>query len=85
MGKCQKCDGDLMIIEQNKKIERIPLTKWNKHFEYPSQGTMRNICARRKENGAECFLSMINGRFYVHVERFHDWMDKQSQFKKEHA
>lgn len=64
----------------DKKMEWIPLTKWKEHFQYPSQGAMRNLCARRKENGAEMFLSMINGRFYVHAEKFSKWMEQQSSF-----
>lgn len=60
-------------------IEYIPLTKWSKHFTYPSYGTMRNIVARRKENGADIFLSMIHGRFYVNVIKFNEWMEKQGK------
>lgn len=60
------------------KSDWVQLTKWDNHFEYPSQGTMRNICARRKENGAEAFLSNVNGRFYVSVSKFNEWMNKHS-------
>lgn len=62
-------------MEATKKLEWVPLTKWNDYFVQPSRGTMRNICARRRENGAEVFLSMINGRFYVNVEKFNQWME----------
>lgn len=61
----------------DKKIDWIPLTKWGKHFQYPTYGAMRNICARRKTNGAEVFLSMVNGRFYVNPEKFNVWMEQQ--------
>lgn len=64
------------------KIDWVPLTKWKKHFQYPSQGAMRNICARRRDNGAEAFLSMVNGRFYVNVEKFNKWMEEQSQLRR---
>lgn len=65
-------------MENNtKRLDWIPLTKWKDHFDCPSQGTMRNICARRKENGAESFLSLVNGRFYVSVEKFDQWMKNQ--------
>ena len=65
-----------------KKIDWVPLTKWKDHYQYPSQGAMRNICARRKENGAETFLSMVNGRFYVSVEKFQEWMSKQNHLRR---
>ncbi len=71
-----------MTIEVDKKLDWVALTKWKEHFRYPSQGTMRNITARREENGAGAFLSMVNGRFYVNVEKFHQWMEKQSQFRR---
>lgn len=64
------------------KIDWVPLTKWKNHFQYPSQGAMRNICARRRDNGAEAFLSMVNGRFYVNVEKFNKWMEEQSQLRR---
>ena len=64
------------------KIDWVPLTKWKNHFQYPSHGAMRNICARRRDNGAEAFLSMVNGRFYVHVEKFNKWMEQQSQLRR---
>lgn len=59
------------------KSQWIQLTKWKLHFDYPSQGTMRNLVARRKENGSEIFLSMVNGRFYVNVDKFNSWMESQ--------
>lgn len=53
----------------------VQLTKW---AGCPSKGTMRNIVARRKENGAESFLSNIHGRFYINLPKFHEWMSKRS-------
>ncbi|CUI17979.1 hypothetical protein PNK_2383 [Candidatus Protochlamydia naegleriophila] len=64
--------------ESRKELIVVPLTKWKDHFDYPTQGTMRNVVARRKENGAEAFLSMVNGRFYIHIEKFHKWMEGQN-------
>ena len=58
-----------------KRMDWVPLTKWKDYFNCPSQGTMRNICARRKENGAESFLAQVNGRFYIHIEKFNNWME----------
>jgi hypothetical protein len=74
-----------MNNEVDKKTDWVPLTKWKEHFSCPSQGTMRNICARRAENGANVFLSMVNGRFYVNVGKFHQWMEQQSQFGRKHG
>jgi len=64
---------------EQKIIDWVPLTKWSEHFRYPSQGAMRNICARRKDNGAEDFLSLVNGRFYIHLDRFNQWMEQQTK------
>jgi len=61
----------------DEKVKVVPLTKWREHRKYPTQGTMRNICARRRENGAEAFLSMVNGRFYVNLQEFDSWLKSQ--------
>lgn len=66
----------------DKKADWIPVTKWKDHFQYPTQGAIRNICARRKTNGADLFLSMVHGRFYINVERFNEWMQQQSQLRR---
>jgi hypothetical protein len=65
-----------------KELEWIPLTKWQDRFQYPTYGCMRNICARRRENGAEAFLSIINGRFYINVKKFFHWMENQKEKRK---
>ena len=69
-------------MTENSQLKIVPLTKWGKHFSYPSQGTMRNIVARREDNNAGEFLSMIHGRFYVDVEKFHLWLQEQSTFRR---
>jgi hypothetical protein len=71
--------GDVMA----KKMDYVLLTKWSQHYEFPSQGTMRQICSRsrRKTNGAEHFLSFVNGRFYINIHRFHEWMDNQKDYE----
>jgi hypothetical protein len=64
-------------------LDWVPLTRWNKHFGYPTLGTMRNIVSRRKDNGAEEFLSVINGRFYINVQAFRAWISKQGEKNEE--
>jgi hypothetical protein len=62
-----------------KEIEWVQLTKWEDHTKSISMGTMRNIVARRKENGADIFLSLVNGRFYVNLKKFNEWMENQKE------
>lgn len=62
---------------EDKNLQWIPLTKWKNYYKYPSQGCMRKICSRRKTNGAEVFLRLLHGRFYIDVSRFNEWMDQQ--------
>ena len=64
----------------NSQLKIVPLTKWGKHFTYPSQGTMRNIVSKREDNNSSEFLLMIHNRFYVNVEKFHIWLEKQPTF-----
>lgn len=64
-----------------KELEWVPLTRWEDHFAYPSRGTMRNVVSRRKENGADVFLSFVNGRFYVNPKKFHEWMESRKEKK----
>jgi len=65
-------------MKESKDTEWIQLTKWKEYRAHPSQGTMRNIVARRKDNGAWAFLSRVNGRFYVNLEKFNQWMEQQT-------
>jgi hypothetical protein len=62
-----------------KEIDWVQLTKWEDHTNSISLGTMRNIVARRKENGADIFLSLVNGRFYVNLKKFNEWMENQKE------
>lgn len=69
------------IANTNKPII-IRLSQWNKHYPYPSLGTMRNLIARREENNASEFLNMINGRFYINVEKFQKWLESQPTLRR---
>lgn len=60
---------------QEIKQEWVQLTQWGDRV--PSFGTMRNLVARRKENGAEVFLALVNNRFYVNIAKFNEWMFNQ--------
>lgn len=72
---CQNNGEIEMTLE--KEHEWIPLTKWSSHCQIPTYGTMRNIVARRNENGPDVFLSMINHRIYVNKSKFYEWMNNQ--------
>lgn len=63
------------------KLLWIPLQNWSKHFVYPTQGTMRNLAAKRNQNGADLFIRMINGKFYIHVGKFDEWMFAQDKMR----
>lgn len=67
----------------SKQIEEtptwIPVAQWDKFIKIPSKGTLRNIVARRRENNAWSFLSEINGRFYVNLQKFNEWMSNQRE------
>lgn len=67
-----------MTLEKKEETPTwIPVARWDKFMTMPSKGILRNIVARRKENGAWSFLSEINGRFYVNLQKFNEWMSKQ--------
>ncbi len=67
------------IKKNNEEIALIPLSKWDKYFDFPSKGTMRNICSieGRKENGVEDFLTLINGRFYIKIKKFREYIENK--------
>jgi hypothetical protein len=58
----------------------VKLSQWGNRT--PSHGTMRNIVSRRKDNGADVFLSMVNGCFYINIPAFNLWMTKQKEKDK---
>jgi hypothetical protein len=70
---------DQMVSDTKKavrdELQWVQLTRWGNRV--PSFGTMRNIIAKREQNGAEEFLSLVNGRYYIHITRFNNWMIKQ--------
>ncbi len=61
----------------------VAIGQWNKYVPSPSMNTIRNIIQRREENGAEEFIVHLNGRLYVDVPKFHEWMKKHSLSEKE--
>ena len=63
------------------KIVWVPLQSWNKHFVYPTNGTMRNLAAKRHENGADSFIRMVNEKFFINVDLFNKWMLAQDKMR----
>ena len=61
------------------KERLVPITGWRKYCDSPTETTMRNIVARRKENGAEEFLVFLFGKFYVDPDKFVKWAEKKSK------
>lgn len=74
--KIENSKGDSEMKTQPKS-EWVQLTKWDRCYDFPTKGTMRNICARRKENGAEAFLSMLNNRIYINATKFFKWLEER--------
>lgn len=56
----------------------FPLTHWKKHVSHPSYGAIKGIVAKRKDNGAESFLLIVNGRHYINKRKFYEWLQKRS-------
>lgn len=64
-------------MSKNSKLKIVPLSQWDKHFSSPSITIMRRISYRRSRNRAEEFLSIINYRLYIDVEKFQLWHERQ--------
>ncbi len=53
---------------ESPKLIVVPLKKWPVHFEYPTVGTLKGLCLRRRENGFNICVKMIHGRIYLDVD-----------------
>ena len=57
----------------------IPLTKWNAHFDYPTQGTLRALVFNSDKNGFKKVIRRVNSRIYLGVNAYHSWLNEYGQ------
>lgn len=67
---------DCKSAEKQLNLKLVPLTKWEKHFDYPTLGTLRYLNSKRNENGFHKCVSMIHGRVYLDVKKTFEFLSK---------
>jgi len=53
----------------------IPVSKWNEFYPYPTVKSLRQIIFRKKKNGFDKVLRKIDGRLYICVKDFNEWIE----------
>lgn len=65
------------INDFNIKVPRlILLTDWNKHFNYPTLGTLRKLVFNSETNGFNNVIRRIGSRILINTENFFQWVDE---------
>lgn len=53
----------------------IPVSKWNEFYPYPTVKSLRQIIFRKEQNGFGKVLRKIDGRLYICVKDFDEWVE----------
>lgn len=62
------------LTETTNVIDLIPLSQWNKHFNYPSVSTLRHLLFD-DNNGFSKVTRRIANRIYIKVSDFNAWVE----------
>lgn len=57
----------------------VPYRKWPDHFCYPSVGTLKYLLLRRKDNGFDVCVRVINNRIYLDTEKTFQWFNNKGE------
>lgn len=52
----------------------LPISKWNKYYDWPTQGTFRNLLLNRHKNGSDYFIRKTGRRFAICEKSFFEWL-----------
>ena len=65
---------------QNQKQKLIPLSQWNKYYDFPTVGSLRQYIFHNTDNFKNEVIKRIGkGRLYIDVDAFFAWVDKTSK------
>ena len=59
-----------------KNSKLIPVTEWNLHHSWPSQGGLRYLVFHEHENGFHKCIRRIGRRVLIHEQSFFEWVDE---------
>lgn len=61
----------------------IPLSKWDKHYNWPSVIALRNMRIKSKELGMNNVFKKAGGTVLVDREEFFNWIEEQATLNKD--
>ena len=59
----------------NEVLDIIPVSKWKEYFKFPTEGAIRQYIFNNTNNFKSVVLRVINGRQYVKVSAFNQWVE----------
>lgn len=60
----------------NFNTDFIPVSKWNKYYEYPTVGAIRQLIFYNTDNFTNKVVRKIGNRLYIKVSEFTKWVEK---------
>ncbi len=64
-------------LNTNEKPALIPLNAWNKHFEYPSVGALRQYNFLNTNGFRDKVIRLLGKRLYINTQAFFEWANSQ--------
>jgi len=66
-------------MRENLTVRRlIPVSKWNEHHLWPSQGGLRYLIFNANSNGFDKAIRRAGRRVLIDEQAFFEWMDQQN-------
>ena len=63
-------------MQNEQKINLIPVTKWNDYHLYPTIGALRALIFNAHKNGFDKVIRRIGGRVLIKEDAFFEWVEE---------
>lgn len=67
------------LINMQNKLDIIPVSKWNKHFEYPTVGAIRQWMFKNTKKFNELVVRTVGTRKYIKISAFQQWVEETNK------
>lgn len=66
-------------VETNEvKGDLVPVSQWNRHFDYPSVGAIRQYIFYKSRNGFDKCVRYLGKRQYISISAFNKWVEESN-------
>lgn len=67
--------------QEKPQARLIPVTKWNKYYDYPTIGGLRSLIFNENTNGFNKVVRRIGGRVLIKEDAFFEWVENTNANK----